>query len=114
MVEITHQSVPLTQSDDGTLRIGDTRVTLDSVIAAFDRGATPEEILQSFGALKLDEIYAVITYFLRNQESVRAYLTRQSAETDVMRTEIEAEFPARALRERLRRAGQARSSDAKS
>jgi len=38
--------VPLRAEADGTLRVGETRVTLDIIIAAFRQGMSPEELVQ--------------------------------------------------------------------
>jgi hypothetical protein len=37
--------VPLKVQVDGVVRVGGTRVTLETVVSACDEGATPEEIL---------------------------------------------------------------------
>ncbi|MGA1823409.1 MAG: DUF433 domain-containing protein [bacterium] len=49
--------IPLKEDKDGVLRIGKTRVTLDVVITSFNKGATPEEIVCQFPALKLADVY---------------------------------------------------------
>jgi uncharacterized protein (DUF433 family) len=36
---------PLVKDADGVLRVAGTRVTLDSIVASFDLGATPEEVV---------------------------------------------------------------------
>jgi uncharacterized protein DUF433 len=46
MHAVNPMPVPLTVGDDGVMRVSGTRVTLDSVVASFDAGATPEEIVQ--------------------------------------------------------------------
>jgi uncharacterized protein (DUF433 family) len=46
--------------DGSTLRVGNTRVSLDSVVYAYNRGETPEEIQYNFDALSHDEIHASI------------------------------------------------------
>jgi uncharacterized protein (DUF433 family) len=56
------QPVPLTLDKDGTVRITGSRVTLDSVIHAFQHGATAEQIQDSFPSLDLGDIYATIAY----------------------------------------------------
>ena len=38
--------LPLTVDEGGVVRVGKTRVTLDTLVAAFFDGATPEEIAQ--------------------------------------------------------------------
>jgi Protein of unknown function (DUF433) len=52
---------PIEQGDDGVIRIAGTRVTLDSLVASFDAGATPEEIVQQFPSLSLPDTYAAIS-----------------------------------------------------
>ena len=47
-MQIETLDVPLVADAYGTLRVGATRVTLDVVVAAFEQGATPEEIVQDF------------------------------------------------------------------
>lgn len=40
------EPIPLSEDEQETIRVGNTRVTLDIVIAAFQEGATPEEIVE--------------------------------------------------------------------
>src|SRR6266581_2658401 len=66
MIELeTTQTVPLTAGEDGVIRITGSRVTLDSIVSQFRRGATAEEIQHDFPSLSLREIYGAISYFLR-------------------------------------------------
>ena len=55
--------LPLTTDDDGVIRVGGTRVTLDTLIAAFTEGATAEEIAQQYPSVRLADIYSVIGYY---------------------------------------------------
>ena len=88
----TFQTVFLTKTDDGTIRIGKTRVSLESVVHQFSLGATAEEIAQKFPALKLAEVYAVIAYFLNNHEEVAKYVLDQEAESDVIQADIGSKY----------------------
>ena len=65
------------QDEHGVLRVGATRVMLDSVIAAFQQGHSPETIRQQYPALSLEEVYGSIAYYLSRPEEVNAYLKRQ-------------------------------------
>lgn len=95
-------SVPLRTDADGTIRIGKTRVLLEIVIGAFQRGETPEGIVQSFPSLKLQDVYAVIAYYLQHRNDVDAYLKRVENESEAIRREIEAvQSDMTDLRERL-------------
>lgn len=56
------------RSDEyGVLRVGATRVMLDSVIAAFRQGHSSETIRQQYPALSLEEVYGSIAYYLAHR-----------------------------------------------
>jgi uncharacterized protein (DUF433 family) len=65
------------QDEHGVLRVGETRVMLDSVVAAFHQGHSPETVAQQYPALSLEEVYGAITYYLANKPEVDQYLRRQ-------------------------------------
>ncbi|HEX3127413.1 MAG TPA: DUF433 domain-containing protein [Thermoanaerobaculia bacterium] len=95
------EPIPLSTDADGAIRIAGTRITLTTVIDTFMTGASPEEIAQDFPVLRLDDIYAVITYYLRRREEVDAYLRERRARADAMRRQIEIHSPQTGLRDRL-------------
>ena len=92
---------PLRADSEGVVRIGGTRVTLDSVVAAFDRGCTAEEIMLKYPSLALGDIYAAISFYLHHREEVEAYLTDQQQQSAEVRRQIESLCPPDNLRERL-------------
>ena len=63
--------------EHGVKREGQTRVMLDSVIAAFQQGHSAETIAQKYPAVTLEEIYGAITYYLANRAEIDRYLCRQ-------------------------------------
>jgi uncharacterized protein (DUF433 family) len=65
------------QDEGNVLRVGDCRVMLDSVIAAFHLGNSAETTAQQYPALRLEEVYGAITYNLANQVDVDKYLRMQ-------------------------------------
>lgn len=95
------EDIPLRLDAHGTIRVGNTRVTLSAVISCFDRGATPEAIVDSFNTLQLDDVYCVIGYYLRHEDEVRAYLQQERQEGEALQKSIEAKLPPSPLRERL-------------
>jgi uncharacterized protein (DUF433 family) len=97
----TTTTVPLSKDEAGVMRIAGTRVSLDSVIYAFDEGATPEEIVQQYPTLNLADIYSVLSYYLQNRAEVENYLEQRNARRHELKKEIEARFPPDGLRERL-------------
>lgn len=70
---IEDPAVPLRTDDHGVIRVGKTRVPLDTVVYAFNQGASPEEIVMSYPTLKLDDVYAVVNYYLHNRTEVDGY-----------------------------------------
>jgi uncharacterized protein (DUF433 family) len=98
----TTQIAPLRLWEDGSIRIGRSRVTLDTVVHAFTSGATAEQIQDDFPSLSLREIYGAIAYYLEHAEQIEEYLRRRDQEAARIRAEIEDRPRIAALRRRLR------------
>jgi uncharacterized protein (DUF433 family) len=95
------EPIPLTIDGHGVVRVGGTRVTLDTIVAAFHDGATAEEIVQQYPSLQLADVYAVIGYYLRHQREVEAYLQERQQHSETVYQENEARFDPRGVRDRL-------------
>ena len=107
------EKIPLHKDEYGAVRIGGPRVALDVLMEAYDQGATPEQIVQKFGELRLDDVYAVITYYLRHPEEVRSYLAERNREAQAFREKAEGQFSNRQLRDRLLRRKSEQQGDKK-
>jgi uncharacterized protein (DUF433 family) len=83
-------TVPLAVTEQGTIRIKGSRVSLDSVIHHFNLGATAEQIVQSFPSISLGEVYSTIAYYLTHRQDVEAYLQTQESEADALQVELES------------------------
>jgi uncharacterized protein (DUF433 family) len=94
-------SVPLIVDPQGVVRVGGTRVTLDTVVNAFQRGATAEEIVQDYSSLLLEDVYAAIAFYLRNRPAVDAYLQEQRHKGDEIQRQIETRSDTAEFRQRL-------------
>ena len=97
----TVEQVPIRTDANGVVRVAGTRVTLDTLVAAFDAGATAEEIAQQYPSVALADVYSVITYYLRHQSDVCAYLQKRQHQAATIRQENERRFPSTGVRERL-------------
>ena len=109
---VEQQTIPLKADQDGVMRVGDTRVTLDTVVHTFEQGHTAEEIVSHYPVLRLADVYAVIAYYLNNQPEIHAYLRQQQEEAQKIWEQIEAKADYQAFRERLLARHQARTSPA--
>ncbi len=98
---LTPHPPPLRQEADGTLRVGESRVTLDTVIKAFKEGASLEAIVDRYPSLSLTDVYAVVTYYLWNATVVEEYLVEQELRGTEIRARIESRFPDNGFREKL-------------
>ncbi len=98
---VTPEPAPLASDPDGVVRVGSTRVTLDTVVAAFREGMTAEGIVEQYPSLELWEVYSVIGYVLSHREEVDAYLRERQALAGEVRRENEARFDPNGVRNRL-------------
>src|SRR5438128_872102 len=83
-------TVPLWEDPPGVFRVGNSRVLLELVLDAFKRGESPEAIVRSFRALRLADVYAVISRYLANPTPFDDYLRRCDEEADAVRRNLEA------------------------
>jgi uncharacterized protein (DUF433 family) len=70
---------------EGAYWIAGTRVSLDSIVYAFLRGASPESIVRSFPAVSLEYVFGSIAFYLGNQREVDDYLRKGDAEFEALR-----------------------------
>jgi uncharacterized protein (DUF433 family) len=96
---------------NGGYYIAGTRISLDSVVYAFERGNSPEAIQESFPVLKRSQIYGAIAFYLDHQAEVQRYLEseeRRIQESTIPLSEANPELWNRLLRakEELRKPGQ--------
>lgn len=92
---------PLRETDDGVVRIANTRIPLERVIRAFLADMTPEQIVHDFDALSVEDVYAVINYYLHHRSEVDAYLAAAVQDAVKTREEVEQAFDPTGIRSRL-------------
>ncbi len=68
------------EQQDGTYKISGTRVSLDSVVYAYLRGASPESIQRSFPSLTLEQVHGSLAFYLSRKLEVDEYLAAGEAE----------------------------------
>ncbi|MDB9313366.1 DUF433 domain-containing protein [Spirulina sp. CS-785/01] len=58
------------------IRLKGTRVGIENVLYEYIyRSRTPEEIVNCFSTISLEQVYATILYYLQNKETVGKYIT---------------------------------------
>jgi uncharacterized protein (DUF433 family) len=96
-------TVPLVQWEDGTIRVHDSRVTLDTIVARFQVGDTLAEIHDGFPTVSPEQIKTIIDWYLNNQAEADSYLEQEEAEAERLRLEIQSRPEYKAQTEFLRR-----------
>jgi len=98
----TVQTVPLTQWEDGSIRITGSRVTLESIVHHFKLGASAEHIQDAFPSLSLREIHGALFYYLENKEVVEEYLRQREEAAEEGKRFIDEHFDNKELIARIR------------
>ncbi|NJL01017.1 MAG: DUF433 domain-containing protein [Spirulinaceae cyanobacterium RM2_2_10] len=95
------EPAPLATNADGVVCVGGTRVTLDTIVAVFQQGASAEEIAHRYPVLRLGDIYAVIAFYLNHHDEVAVYLQERQQQAQRVRQSNQQRFDPEGLRDRL-------------
>jgi len=72
------------------IRLKGTRIGIETILYDFiHRSQSPEVIAANYPSMTLEQVYATITYYLHNKESVNSYLTEWIEQGKRMREEQE-------------------------
>ncbi len=103
---ISADPIPLSESEDGVLRVAGTRIPLERIVRAFMAGATPEQIVQDYDVLQIKDVYTIIAWYLHHRVEVDSYLANVDQEGVTQRGENERLFDPTGIRNRLIARGQ--------
>lgn len=67
-------TIPLRADEDGSIRVGRTRVLFHLVIRAYQHGETAEGIIEMYDSLSIGDVYAVLAYYHANREQVDMFV----------------------------------------
>ena len=88
---------------NGGYYVAGTRISLDSVVYAFNRGESPEQILEGYPLLgSLAKAYGAIAFYLDHKAAIDKYLEESAREFEANSIPLSEENPP--LWERLQRA----------
>lgn len=99
--QLSAPELPLRLDESGALRVGDTRVTLETILAEFQQGSSPEMIALNYPTLKLEQVYALLTYYLYNRSLFDAYLHEAECAADQWFEDYEARNGVKELRQQI-------------
>jgi uncharacterized protein (DUF433 family) len=88
---------------NGGYYVAGTRISLDSIVYAFNRGESPEQILEGYPLLgSLARIYGAVAFYLDNKADIDKYLEESAREFEAGTIPLSEANPA--LWEKLQRA----------
>lgn len=94
---------------DGGYWIAGTRVSLDSMVYEFRKGASPESLARSFPVLTLEEVYGGLAFYLGHQREVDTVLAHSEGEFSALQKDAANAAPG--IKAKLREAREARAND---
>lgn len=92
-LQLQSDPLPLARDSAGVIRIGGTRVSLDSVVATYQTGASIQELAEAFPDLDLSDLHASIAYYLRHRQEIEQYLDARRRAAQEVEQEIRRDFP---------------------
>lgn len=101
LMDFETRTVPLLRDSDGVVRVGGTRVRLDTIVYAFNEGYTAEEIVSQYPVLTLATVYSTLAYYLDHRHLVDDYLRQGEQEAARLKQEIVSRPGYKEFRERL-------------
>lgn len=80
-----HLDNPVRRDTVGVLRVGNTRVTLDTIVNTYEAGSIALEISHDYDAVTLSEISAAIDFYLHHKQALKLYFaSRAQASTSAL------------------------------
>jgi uncharacterized protein (DUF433 family) len=86
-------AVPLREEPAGVLRVGESRVLLELVIRAYQRGVSPQEIVRMYDSVALGDVFAVLAYYLAHPADIDEYLHKCEEDAQAVRRKVEESQP---------------------
>ncbi|MDQ2947154.1 MAG: DUF433 domain-containing protein [Acidobacteriota bacterium] len=79
---------------EGSYRVANTRVSLDSLVYLFREGLSAESMVESYPALTLEQVHGALAFYLGNQKEIDEYLAEgeraaQSQQEQSKQTNVE-------------------------
>ena len=92
-IAIHQDPVPLHVDDEGTIRVGNTRITLDVLLGDYRHSMTPKQIVEQLDSLTVADVYGALAYYHRHRDELDAYLQDRAEDSTRRQREIEATQP---------------------
>src|SRR6266478_3869258 len=65
------------RNTEGAYRVGDTRVSLDSLVYLYREGMSAESMVENYPALTLEQVHGALAFYLGNRKEIDQYLAEE-------------------------------------
>jgi uncharacterized protein (DUF433 family) len=96
-------TVPLVQWENGSVRVQNSRVTLETIVHRMQMGDSPEEINDSFPTVSVEQIKEILAWYFDNKAEADQYLQEVEEEGERLQRWIESQPGYKERREKLLR-----------
>ena len=96
-------TVPLVQWEDGSIRVRNSRVTLETIVIRMHMGDTVERIHRGFPTVSVSQIKEILAWYFDNKAEADEYLKEIEAESERLRQWVESQPGYKERREKLLR-----------
>jgi uncharacterized protein (DUF433 family) len=79
MFDSVYMEVPLERDPDGRVRVKGTEIALEQIVAEFEDGAIPDEIVFRHQELALGDVFLVLAFYMRYRKDLEDYLADRQA-----------------------------------
>lgn len=93
MTMLKSDPLPLARDTAGVIRIGGTRVSLESLVVSYEAGASIQDLAEAFPDLSLYDIHSTIAYYLKHREEVQEYIGTRRRVAEATEARLREEFP---------------------
>src|SRR2546427_752577 len=75
------------KKSEGVYRVGETRVSLDSLVYLFREGMSVESMVESYSALTMGDVHGALAFYLANEKEIDAYLADGERMAEIQHTQ---------------------------
>ena len=95
-------TVPLRYDDDSNIRVTDSLIKLDILVTCHEMGDTPEDILDGYPSLTLEQINAILGWYFDNRAEADEYIREGREATEKLLQELRSRPESIAFHEKMR------------
>ena len=83
----------VTKLEEDAYQLTGSRISLHSIVYDWNNNLSPEQIVENFPTLTLEQVYGAIAYYLGHREEVDAHIQRNQEKYDALVADARSKYP---------------------